>query len=245
MADRVDTIKTDALTVSASTGRIVKLFETAPHKTFFHVRDAVGGMMGSHRREWLKRTDVDFQRGGMQAAAFGSKSGADAPGYRSDKKFFYIVEPRRKSVPRSQTPNLEDISAVAFTRSLPALGLETGGTFRAVGNPFMAIPIGYALNKRGKPKPGFSSPAALKAHPRLVNKDTVVIQKPGRAPVIYLQKPLKRRTRLLPLFVLVRSVNRKARLRFMATWRELVRDRERRLARAADRIVTELEQGRT
>ena len=109
----------------------------------------------------------------------------------------------------------------------------------------MAIPIGFALNKRGKPKPGFSSPEALRKHPRLVYKETVVVKKPGRrAPVIYLRKPLKRRVRLLPVFVLVRSVNRKARLRFMRTWQELARDRDRRLSRALDRIVSELEQGR-
>lgn len=244
MADPVDVVRSDALTVSATTGRIVKLFETAPHKTFFHVRDTLGAIMGSHRREWLQKTDAKFHRGGIRSAPFGSKAGATAPGFQAEKTFFYLVEPRKKSVPRSQTPNLENISAESFTRSKVALGLETGGTFRARRGPFMAIPIGFALNKRGRPKAGFSSPTALEKHKRLVNKDTVVLRKPGEAPVIYLRKQLKRRVRLLPLWVLVRQVNRKPRLRYLATWKALDGDRTRRLARAMDRIVQELEQGR-
>lgn len=253
MTDRnfEDRVQFSGLTVTATSGRILDLFERAPHKTFFHIRDTFGAIFGSHRREWLKRTEVQFQRGGMKAAAFGSRAGSEGGSFQSDKKFFYIVDPKKRSVPKSATPRLEDIQAQAFTHSEAALGLETGGVFRARGNPFMAIPIGYALrtsivgNVVGhKPKAGFSSPQALKDHPRLKYKDTISRKRPGRAPIIYLRKKLKTKTKYLPIFMLVRSINRKPRMKFMSTWEQLESDRARRLSQALTKIVEELERGK-
>lgn len=239
-----DRLSVGGLEVNITTGRILDLFERAPHKTFFHIRDAFGGMFGSHRREWLKRTDVKFQRGGMKAAPFGSRTGSDGGNFASDKKFFYIVDPKKKSVPRSQTPRLEDITGQAFTHSVAALGLETGGIFRARTAAHLTIPIGFALNKLGNPKAGFSSLEALRKHPRLVFKKTIARKKPGQAPIIYLVKKLKTKTKYLPIFILVRSANRKARMKFLDTWDMLAKDRGRRLSRALLRIIDELEGGK-
>lgn len=243
MANGVERIRVAGLDVTVDPRAVRDLFDRAPHKTFFHLRDVYGSIFGSHRREWLARTEVKFNRGGMRAAPFGrSETGR---GFQTDKQFYYTVDPKRKSVPKSETPNLEEIQGEAYTRSEVALGLETGGTFRAIGNPLMAIPIGFALNKLGRPKAGFSSPEALKKHPRLVFKDLVAFKMGNRkSPVLYLVKALKTKTILLPVFVLVRSITRKPRMRFMATWDALVGDRDQRLSRALTRIVEELEHGK-
>jgi hypothetical protein len=241
LSSSVDYLKSGSMTVSATTGRLIALLDDVPHKVFYHVRDAFGSMFGSHRREWLARTEVNFHRGGMKAAPFGSRGGDKGGSFNTDKKFWYTIDPKHKSVPRSQTPRLEDIEGRAYTYSEAALGLETGVDFAPTSGRFLTIPIGYGLNKRGTPKAGFSSPTALAKSPHLVNKETSVRKKPGKTPVMYLKKKLRRKTKYLPIFLLVRSAIRAPKLKFMATWEALESDRARRLKRALDRTVDELE----
>ena len=99
--------------------RVFETFRQAPVSVFFHVRDTLGAIFGSHRREWLQRTQVQFQRGGFKALPLRSGE-ATAPGFRS-RFFFYQVEPATKRWPADNVPPLEKIEAFGKERNLSVL----------------------------------------------------------------------------------------------------------------------------
>lgn len=235
-----DRIRTGALTVTITTGRIVNLFERAPHKVYFHIRDTLGAIFFRYREAWIKRTEVEFHRGGLKVAQFGSSAGSEGGTFATETKFFHIVSPKKKSVPRSETPRLEQIKGEAFTHSEAAQSLESGGTFRARGAQHLTIPIGHALRSDKRPKAAFRSLALV----RKAGKETIARLKPGQAPVVYLVKRLKRKTKYKPIFLLVRSITKKPRLKFFDTWDFMKQDRERRFSKMLGKITDELERGK-
>jgi hypothetical protein len=255
-------IRTGEFQVDAS--RVERTFARYPRLTWFHLRDTIGGIMGSHRREWLQRTRVDFStRNGMRAGNLTSRAAGSA-GFARQRTFFYRIEPQsRRPGPRA---TLDEIRAETFTESRVALGLEQGGTFRPKRSRWIAIPIGVTLDSLGRPKSRWHTPQSyLRASAR--NK-LISLRLGTRNPIVYQVKgggsraaarqsgaitalrdrPTGNRRRarriLLPAYQLVRSVTRKPLLRYLETWEELASDRDRRFARMFDRIQEDVDRGK-
>lgn len=236
--------------------RVFETFRQAPVSVFFHVRDTLGAIFGSHRREWLQRTQVQFQRGGFKALPLRSGE-ATAPGFRS-RFFFYQVEPATKRWPADNVPPLEKIQAFAYSGSDVALAHEFGATITPKKGRNLAIPIGVSLNKNGQPIARWRTPAKYR---KAKAGNTLVALDLGHGPTLYqVQKAtaaqsrkvgaisrlsnarLKRKDRrvLLPAYQLVRKVTVRPRLKFYATWDDLASDRARRWSGAMDRIMAEI-----
>jgi len=258
---------TTGFAVTIGTGRLLSLFDRTPRLAFRHIRDAVGGMFGSHRREWLQRTQVEFSaRGGMRAERLNSRQPPAAAGFNSARTFFYKVQPQAKRVAPGVEPRLQDITAETYTQSRVALGLEVGGTFRAKGSRFLAIPIGVTLDSLGRPKSRWATPGSYRK--ASANNELVSLKLRGKYPVLYQVKgggsrraasqqgafsllsdrPQGRRSTgrriLLPAYQLVPAVTRRAILRYVATWEDLEQDRARRLTQAADNILADIDSGK-
>lgn len=237
---------------------IEKLFRRAPAVTFFHLRDALGSMYGSHRREWLARTRVRFHRGGMRAEALNSRTETPS-GFAGERTFFYRVWPRDKRPPAGAKVDLSTIRAESFTRSDAALGQELGGERRPQRGRYLAIPIGVTLDSRGRPKSRWRTPAAYRR--ARAGNELLALEIRGRPLTLYQVKggkkaaqtegalqlatpgagrPKGRSRILLPAYRLVRRVQNRPMLKYLSTWDELGRDRGRRIARAVDRILGEL-----
>lgn len=248
-----------SLGVDAS--HVQRLFERFPAVTFFHVRDAIGGMFGSHRREWLARTTVKMNPRGMRVDRLSSRTGG-ASGKTARRSFFYKVFPQSKTL--SAGGSLEDITGEAYTSSEVALGLEQGGTRRPTKGRMLAIPIGVTLDSAGRPKQRWRRPSAFRrASPN--NELVALTLKRGKLPILYQVKGGKkaaatagavslargkgkiggRKRILLPAYLLVRSVTNRPVLRFMATWDALAGDRAIRMKRAADRILEGADSGKS
>lgn len=247
------------MSVDLNTRKLGLLFERVPRLTFFHMRDTLGAIYGSHRREWLQRTQAKFRPRGIKADNLRSGNADARP--RHGGTFVYNVEPAAKAPPAGTDVNLEQISAESFSTSKIALGLEQGGTHTARRGRLLALPIGVTLDSAGRPKSRWVTPGAYKrsgARNRLV-----AIKFRGRAPVLYQVKggrskkaaetpgafgrTVKGESKpqiLLPAYVLVPRVRRRALLRYGATWEELESDRDRRIGVAADKIIGDAERGR-
>lgn len=244
-ADPFDFVLTDR--------RVQRLFERAPRVTFFHIRDAMGRIFGSHRREWLQRKDVNFRRGGMRADRL--RQGAGVGASQSSATFFYRVMPQQKTVPEGQRVDLSDITGESFSESDVALGLETGGTFTAQRSRMIAIPIGVTLDRLGRPKSKWVTPTRFRRSS--ARNKLVLIQQRGKAPILFQVKgggtrsgkrrggtKSKSKRVLLPAYMLVPRIQRRPRLKYLHTWDTMGSGRGRRLREALDRIVRDIERGR-
>jgi len=237
--------------IAVHSAPVQQLFERAPDTVFFHLRDALGGIFGSHRREWLAQKQVEFgQRGGLQAGRLTSSTSEPA-GFAGSRKFFYRVLPASKKRPEGGT--LDDITGDAYTRSEIALGLEKGGPASASSTRYLALPIGVTLDSTGRPKSRWVTPS----HYRKARATNDLVAFPARrgGPLILWQKKRgkaaarktgaisragEQKTVYLPAYVLVRRVVRKARLKFYDTWDSMAADRDRRYKRAMDQMMREL-----
>jgi hypothetical protein len=231
---------------------------------FKHYRDAVGRVFGRHRREWLARTLARFRSRGIRVGPIGSGA-QPATGAEAQRRFFYRVDPAAKELPAGADAGaaLKALGGEAYSGSPVAEGLEKGGTFRARGGAWMAIPIGVTLDKLGRPIPRWATPQAFaRSSP---GKQLVALRLGEGPPKLY--QVVSGRTKkaktvsgaltlvgdrpqgrglaraLLPAYQLVRSITRRPLLRFYATWDELQTDRDSVFAQAQDRLVKELEDG--
>jgi hypothetical protein len=238
-------VSTPDFTATADLGKIAALFDRAPRVVWTRMRDVFGAIFGSHRREFLARTKVKMED--MRAESPNSRAVTQS-GFARARTFFYKVYPQQRSPQSGARPDLGAISGQSFTHSAVALGLERGGTFRAQGGDYLALPIGITLDSLGRPKSRWARPAlfARGKNP----KDLVVLrdfENPGEAPILFWKRRRGRGGRNVdfePAFMLVRSVTRRPLLGFMRTWGELAGDRDRRLKEALRRTVAEIEAGR-
>lgn len=214
-------VTTPELAATMSSGRVDKMLARAPRSLFFHVRDAVGSMYGSHRREWLKRTQIKV-------------------GNLARRSFFYKVNPKEKAPPRGQRVDLAAIEATAYTKTEVGRALEFGETIVPKRGRYLAIPIGASLGPSGRKRRTWSTPARYRARE---GKPLVAIEKGGKL-ILHQVRHRGRRRFLVPAYLLVPQVQIKPRLRFYATWAELAPDRVMRLSRALDRTVADAEAGR-
>jgi hypothetical protein len=205
------------------TAEFKALFLLAPGVTFYHVRDTMGGIFGSHRRTFLKRTDVKLRRLG--------------------RAFRYKVKPKDKK--RKFYQDLGDITGEAYTTSTAALGLEKGGTIRPKRGRFLIIPLGEALTTTGRLKKRWSPGRRPKS--LVVLPDNFGVIGPrirNRGLMLFWPKKVGKGRVLIPVFRLVRSVTIKKRLGFMRTWDQLSSDRDQRFSRAMDKIVSDIAKGK-
>ena len=246
------------LSFSITDDVIERLFRVVPRITWEAIRDMVGGVFGSHRREWLAAKKVDFrEKGGLRAGNLSSRDSVPG-GFHGRRTFFYRVFPANKKAPAGRTPDLSEISGETFTRSEVAEGLEFGGTHRPKGGRFLPIPIGITLDSLGRPKSKWVTPSKYRrASPK---NDLVTFRRQPGGPLVLHQRRRKgkvannapgavsrvgaqgdaRRDVFLPAYVLVPRVTRRARLKFYDTWDGMAADRDRRLSAAADEIVRQL-----
>lgn len=241
------------LDVRSNLPDVVKLFRRGPQATYYHLRDAIGGMAGSHRREWLQRTEVAMNRGGFAATAI--KPNPTVSGF-AGRFFYYRVGPGTRPT-RPKEPRLSDITLELYSTSEVALAQEQGATIRPRTGRMLAIPIGVSLRKDGRPIPRWHTPRAYRQS--AANNDLVALNLAGNPKLYQVRrgvaaarksgafsrvgegaKPARARTVLLPAYQLAKQVQLKPRLRFMATWDALQDDRKVRFARAASRILEEI-----
>lgn len=223
-----------------------KLFGRAPRVVYKHLRDALGGMYGEHRREWLAKKQVQFERGGLQAATVGSRASAAAGTFDARRTFTYDVHPEQREVAEGTKVDLNQLSAEAGTSSPVALGLERGGSFTANNGKQIPIPIGITLDSRGRVKSRWTTPKRF-IEASAKQKELVPIRMRSGKEALFWKKPLGRgknkRFALLPAYQLVDRVNRKPRLHYYDTWDALQASRDRRLSRANGNAVKEIEGG--
>lgn len=246
-------IENDSAKIDINNPEVGRLFERAPAKMFFHVRDTVGAIMGSHRREFLARTDVKFKNRGMRVNNVASRatlSSGSATSWDVRRSFIYEVSPEGKTVPEGQKPDLSKIAAGSATTSPAALGLEKGGTFRPTKGRYQALPIGITLDSLGRVKGKWTSPTRFAQGK--TPKEIVALKKKGAAGkqpnfVLWWRKKTGRgkgrKEVLLPAFLLVPRVTRKPRLKYLETWRNLEADRSVRLAAMMDRAEKDMQGG--
>jgi len=239
--------------------------EGVPRLIFRHFRDAFGRIFGRHRRDWLAHTKVRFEK--LNAEAPNSRP-AELQGIRRSQRFFYKVQPAEKRVPEGQSAEraMKDLGGESYTESPVAQGIETGGEFRSRSTRFMAIPIGFALNSKGDPKPRWASPSSFhKASPN--GKLIALVLNPSklsRLPKLYLALGVRSkrgdnvagavtqlnqggrtRRKLVPMYQLVPAIKRRALLRYFGTWEEQEADRDQVFAEARARIVSDFFDGKT
>lgn len=246
--------------LARSVGRTI---EAVGPLMFRHYRDAVGRVFGRHRREWLTRTLAKFRANGMRAGPIGTSVKPANPG-DARRRFFYNVTPAAKTLPPGTDLRvaLDSIRGETYSGSEVAEGLEFGGTFRALGGKFLAIPIGVTLDSLGRPKPRWATPAAfartsptkklvalrldgtLKLYQVVSGRTKAAQQTPGAVSRLA-DRPRGRglARALLPAYQLVRSVTRRKLLRFYATWDELQADRDQVFRQAHDRVLGDLPNG--
>lgn len=218
----------DGTELILNTGGILRLFNKAPRATFFHLRDTLGSVFGSQRREWLKRNELTFKKKRT-----------------ANKLFFYRMRPadRDKMPAPGATVSLDKISGETFTRSKMALAHELGGTIRPTSGRFLSIPIGGALTPGGSVRRGMRDPREFRA--TFPNRNLVSLARDGK-PVLYEAKKGRGQTeKLVPMFALLRSVTLKQRLNFMSTWDSLQADRQRRFDEMLRRIVKDVTDGKS
>ncbi len=215
-------VTTPELSVVMSSGRVSRLLVRAPRALYFHVRDAVGSMYGSHRREWLAKTEIKV-------------------GNLARRGFFYRVDPKSKVAPPDVRPDLGAIQAAAYTTSRVARELELGGIITPKRGRMLAIPIGVSLTPTGRKRRAMATPRRFRA---ASPDNELVLLRVGRSLVLHQVRRRGRKRVLLPAYRLVPRVVRRPRLRFFATWAGLAQDRVSRLVRALDRTVADAEAGR-
>lgn len=231
---------------SANTGLLVDdsevqfLFAAAPRATFKWMRDWMGRIFGSHRREWLERTAV---RVGVSGGANFDRSGFYGGLFGRARSFRYVIEPSQQAIP--DHPDLSQIRASVFTDSRAALGLELGGTWRNVhGKRFLAIPLKRARNSLGKKKRPYQTPETARAAGK-----TFFSFRAKRTGKLYLAELIakgagkNKRFAFKPTYLLVREVHQKPVLRFLQTWKELEAGRMQRLEEAKQKILQEVKKG--
>lgn len=236
----------DGTELSLTSGRILSLFERSPRVVFFHLRDTLGSMFGSHRREWLKRNELTFKKKRT-----------------ANRLFFYKMQPRDKEkMPPPGVPvSLDRIKGEAYTRSKMALAHELGGTITPTSGRMLAIPLGGTMTAGGNIRKGMRDPREFRA--AFPDRNLVGLSSGSGRIVLYEAKKgaaasrkegalmrsseggKKARDRevLVPMFALVKSVRLKARLNFMATWDELQGDRQRRFELMMSNIVKDISDG--
>lgn len=257
-----NTLVTAGGTLEVDDQKLARLFRRVPGVTAFHLRDTIGAIMGSHRREFLADTAVQVTDAGKGFRVAKMQSEAvNAPNRQASRKnafssFFYTVRPAKVNKD-DKNPQIQNISAEAFTTSKIAYIHEVGGTVRPRSRRMLAIPVGMTLRSDGKPIPRWRTPAKYRASK--AGNDLVVFKR-GKKPLLWAvlkgtgknartsgavmqvgegQKKKSDRRILAPAYRLVPSVKMQPRLRFITTWERLAPDRTRRIARMFDRIVEE------
>lgn len=238
----------DGTELSLTTGRIMGLLmDRSPRVVFFHLRDTLGSIFGSHRREWLKRNELTFRKKRT-----------------ANKLFFYRMQPRDKEkMPPPGVPvSLDRIKGEAYTRSKMALAHELGGTIVPTSGRMLAVPLAGTMTAGGNLRKGMRDPAEFRA--TFPDRDLVALSSGGGRVVLYEAKKgaaaarregavsrvsdggKKARDRevLVPMFALVKSVRLRARLKFMSTWDELQADRHRRFGLMMTNIVRDISDGK-
>ena len=238
---KVTTLRGGFIELGVDARQVVDLFRVLPGLTFFHVRDLFGQIFGSHRREWLRRKEVTFRSGGMQVG-----EGARFLTGSRGRSFTYQVFPESKT---PEKPRLSDIHGETYTESEAAQGLELGGRFASRRSRFIPIPIGITRDALGRTKSAYvargEGDSGVRRFARTHDTVTLPSKANPRVQVIYWKR--MRNTRrgtggkfigprnraatgydLVPAFLLVDGVIRKARLRFIDTWLDLHSDRIRR-----------------
>jgi hypothetical protein len=225
---------------------VAGMFARSPAVAYRYLRDAVGGAMGSHRREWLSSARVAFKPGGMRAGQITSRA-SEAAGFDAKRTMFYRVSPEAKTVQEGQQVSVDSISAESFTTSRAAAGLQTGGSFVAKGGKRSAIPIGITRDSGGRVKARWFTPKAFQRGKR--KKDVIALPtKSGKGVILfwrqYSGRGKGRTSRLLPAFNLVPGVRRQARLQYYETWDRLKANRDQRFGTALEKIEKDLVHGR-
>ena len=243
------------VSLHSNLAEIERLFRKAPDAVFRHVRDYFGQIFGSHRREWLRQTQVDIRGGKQGIRATPVSDQPTVPGWQ-ERGFFYRVVPRSKTRAKGQT--LEAIRGETYTGSSAAELQEFGGSTRPKRSRYLALPTGVTLRSDGRPVPVWRTPRkflAAKSGNELVSLDV------GSGPMLYqvVRASAKRAAKdgaiqrasdgrrkrserriLLPAYRLVRAVHHRPLLRYYAVWDSLAGDRSARLSRTMDAILREV-----
>lgn len=225
------------ITLDIPVEKLNALFSIAPQVTAFHVRDALGRIMGRYRKALMaKHAGTRFYEFAKRAVFYrvepknaGKRSQEAAGGYVSGQARAAAMVTR-----------LDQIKMRIWSTSEEALLHETGGTTTAKDGK-LAVPIGRVRaelearngkgGSRGNSLKKQFSPAAIQArYGRLVRiGDVLAIVSKDKKPE--------------PAFALTDSVTLRARLGFYSTWRGLESDRQTIWQRAITDATREIATG--
>jgi hypothetical protein len=251
-------------TLELRPGVLRKLYRQGAAVTAHHLRDTLGAIMGSHRRQFLADTQIKLDQRAQGMKVYNVQSAAaGAPNRQQSSrnaynKFFYTVRPKTVSKRSKNPPTLDKINAEAFTTSPVALMHERGGIIRPRRRKMMAIPMGMTIRSDGRVVPRWSTPAKYKASKS--GNQLVALRRQGK-PILYAvlkatakaasrqgavqrtsdaTKKKRQRRVLVPAYTLVPQVKLLPKLAFVGSWDRLATDRKRRLDAMLTNIRNEL-----
>jgi hypothetical protein len=145
------------------------------------------------------------------------------PGQRVGRKGNKPI--RMRSLPaNTQRGKLDDIEVAVDTLSRIAAIQEKGGTF-SPRKKYFTIPIGPARTATGRTKRSYKKGGSAR-------KNVVPIIRPGKAPFLGKKRVFKakgRKPKITPVFLLLKKVYIKARLKMMRTWDRTAAGRDKRV----------------
>lgn len=228
--------------------RLQATFVAFSKQTFFHLAGAMFGTLKSHRDKLLAESTADIDRHGGQGLRIqniSSRESTKPRGFTGTRSVEYRLRPRSWKWKPGQT--LEDIEAESYTYSIVALGLETGGKFKARRSRFLALNIGATLRPDGVKVPRWSTPRKFLRGPE---KETLTLPQKGHPEnrIIWWNRAESRKKsapkRWVPVFLLVPKINRKARLGYIKAWDALKQDRTRRFRKMLGNITRDIARGK-
>lgn len=219
--------------------RLNALWQMGPSTTAFHVRDALGAIMGRFRRNFLKQ----HQGTPMHTLARASVHYLVFPKDVKRRGSLAAVRGRELAAGRAVRGGLRlsDVHLRMWSTSEVTEAHETGRTITSPEG--MVIPIGAwreAIHAFRKANPEVGRYARKGVDRSSIGGFWVPGKMFKRGGVYFRKNPDGTAT---PVAVERRSVRLQARLGFFATWRKQQQDVQRSLQKAADRIVQDLAAG--
>lgn len=229
-----DVVVADANTrFEIRTSGVEKMLDDAPRTVAFHMRDGLHDIFLEFRRRWLAANRARFRMSDRELAPITNRIPSRSP--RNDARMWFVASPPRSAGAKQK---LDNVSAQAFTYSDVHLRLEKGGVVvPRNGSKYLRLPIGAALDGRGRVKKEYARDAKIDRKEHTVRKN-----KRGTL-VLYRVKRGGQRV-FEPVAILVQRVVMRRLLSFMRTWDLDNNRRDRSLSRVLDRSVADISAGR-
>jgi len=239
----------------------------APAMTYFWLRNYLGSMYGKHRKNWMRQRGVSF--GSKAKGIVVGRVNQDVP--EDFRHVVYKVHPANEKIKTGAfrpgaKGKIKELAGDAYAHSEALKLHQEGGTIRPKRGRRLAIPIA-TRGKKGKTTKLRRSPSQFRKTMKK-SSELVTVRRPSGA--LFLVERVRRRTgrrswgfaktksgkisrsqkktwrdTLIPRWILAPSATLPAELNFYDAWDAMKGDRDKALAKAANRILKDLARGRT